>query len=159
MVRTIGEKRKEYEVEFTLFFSDKYKKRRALCKYCNIDMAESPRQATHLVNCTPYQDSMITRQKETLFTAQRKTLNKDQTRLMIPTLTEYQKHQFDLKATMAIIMGARSFRTFADPYMYDFITTISANTYEPPSERAIGSKLLDECYDSCKSKVTAILAK
>lgn len=56
-------------------------------------------------------------------------------------------------------MGARPFRTFADPYMHDFITTISANTYEPPSERAIGNKLLDECYDSCKLKVTAILAK
>ena len=67
------------------------------------------------------------------------------------------KKQLDADAAMAVYMGGRPFRIYEDPYIKQFISRISTNTYTPPGRHLVGGVLLDEAYLAVKEKVDTLL--
>ena len=91
-------------------------------------------------------------------TIEAKSLSDKQPTLQMAKLDKGAKRRFDLIAIMAVVIGARPFHLFTEPWIAKFIYSISGNTYRPPDEEKISGELLDTCYTSIKTEVNSKLA-
>ena len=73
-------------------------------------------------------------------------------------LNKGAKERFDKQGALAVIMGARPFSLFKEPYMKSYIQSVSGNTYTPPSGYKIGGKELDSLYADLQVEVAVKLA-
>ena len=126
---------------FREYDSPEFKLKRAKCHHCDTELVnENPRKVRHLAQCDTYLDIMAELGKDNAITLKAKRLSSKQPALQMAKLDKGVKERFDKQATLAVIMGARLFSLFEEPYMKSFIQSVSGNTYTPPSSRKIGRK-------------------
>ena len=127
---------------------------RSECLYCHEELThDHGRKWKHLVHCDLY----LTKIKETgidnEITLEAKQLSNKQLTLTMPKLNKGIKARLYRMAAQAVIIGARLFSLFKEPYIKRYIQSVSSNTYSPLEGDLIGGDLLDSIYINLKTEV------
>lgn len=121
------------------------------CIYCRTKKARNtPRQREHLASCGPYLRAMEERNEVNSITL------RQHSRLQIQALTPEATEVLNIKAAMAVYMGARPFTLYEEYYMDDFITTLNA-AYKPLRRDQLSGPYLDKCYAVTKTSIESRL--
>jgi Protein of unknown function (DUF 659)/hAT family C-terminal dimerisation region len=122
------------------------------CRHCrNWKLAENvTKMRDHLAECSLYiQFKQEEARKKGIFVQTKLTMQK---RSAIVRLNPEEVKKIDKKAGYAIYCGARPFSMFDEPNMRVFLDALQP-AYTAPHQKAIGGKLLIECYNETYAEV------
>ena len=134
----------------------KYQQGRAECKYCLKQLVDNtPCLSENLKSCEQYDGPPPTSENGSR-SASRLSMKK-QAALNMPSVTPDQRHEMDIAAAMASIMGSRPLSMYEEPWMQRFLSKVSFVSFTAPARGQISNTLMNECYANVKIQVDSLV--